>query len=214
SLYNNRATVEAIATFSTPDGGRLHALAGQGGQLRLWDASTARTTRRQTDHSGGINAICTIRDERGMDAVVTRRTHRTIRVAYPRVAAAVHADAGPGLALCTLPGDPAVVAVAGGDGTLAAWDLAARRRVRGLVPGNPGPLRTLLLLDGDPTSRGAGPAALVSGGQDGTIRLWDVGSWLPAGEPVPAHVGWVWSVCALRALGLLASAGADGLVRL
>jgi len=58
----------------------------------------------------------------------------------------------------------------------------------------------------------------VSGGQDGTIRRWNISTWQPVGEPQSAHTGWVWCICAIdgprRQPLRLASAGADGTVRL
>jgi WD40 repeat protein len=213
AMYDNHNTVGAIATFPSSGGRPLHALAGQGGQLRLWDPATAGTMRRRTAHRGGISAVSIVRNRSGAPAVVTGGADGTIRLTYPQAEASFSVGASPVLAMCALPGPPSLVAVASGDGTLTSWDLAARWRVRGPAPGHPGPLRAVTVIGGGDGS----PAQLVSGGQDGLIRAWDIESWLPTRKPVAAHTGWLWSVCTLMRVEkrtVLASAGADALVRL
>jgi WD40 repeat protein len=56
---------------------------------------------------------------------------------------------------------------------------------------------------------------IVSGGEDGTVRVWDLASGSPRGEPLPGHEGWVGSV-ALGMLGdrpVIVSGGEDATVR-
>ena len=62
-----------------------------------------------------------------------------------------------------------------------------------------------------------GQALLASGGEDGTVRLWDPATGQAAGPPLKGHAGRVWALAAVPLPGgraLLASGGEDGTVRL
>jgi hypothetical protein len=61
-----------------------------------------------------------------------------------------------------------------------------------------------------------GRSLLASGGDDGTVRLWDPADHSPLGEPLTGHTSWVSALTVVEVDGrsLLASGGADGTVRL
>lgn len=87
------------------------------------------------------------------------------------------------------------------DGTLRAWDVAARRGSWVAEAHAGSALSVAALHDG----------TLATGGADGLVRLWQAD-----GTPVATldgHGGWVWSVAEL-ADGTLASASEDGSVKL
>ena len=54
----------------------------------------------------------------------------------------------------------------------------------------------------------------VTGGVDGVVRFWAVPSWKPAGRPLAAHAGYVYSFGFDRAGERLVTGGTDGKVRL
>ena len=217
ALSGNPAAVDAIAEYPSPGDRPLQAITGQTGSLRIWDPMTARLDDQITGHHGAITAISTFTGRDGDVVVVTGGADGTLRSLQPRSTAVSRAPIEPGvgqvLALCTLPGEPGLVAVAGSDGTLTAWDLVAGRRVREPIPGGPGCIRSLYV-PGWPDQADL----LLSGGQDGTIRRWDIASWQPVGRPWLAHAGWVWSIFAIDVPGCqrpqLVSVGADGAVRM
>ncbi|MCL2781887.1 MAG: hypothetical protein FWD74_10475, partial [Actinomycetia bacterium] len=75
---------------------------------------------------------------------------------------------------------------------------------------HPGPVNAVAFgtVDGRPV--------LASGGDDGTVRLWDPATREPVGEPLTGHNGAVRAVAFGTAGGrpVLASGGDDGTVRL
>ena len=62
---------------------------------------------------------------------------------------------------------------------------------------------------------GPGPDVIVSGGYDGTVRVWDAASGQPVGPPLTGHAGTVRAVAVGRAGGrdVIVSGGYDGTVR-
>jgi WD40 repeat protein len=56
-------------------------------------------------------------------------------------------------------------------------------------------------------------AYAVSGGADGELRVWDLGTDQPVSAPIAAHEGVVWSVAVTADGGRIVSGGADGRVR-
>ncbi|MGH9277550.1 MAG: hypothetical protein ACRD12_05515, partial [Acidimicrobiales bacterium] len=60
-----------------------------------------------------------------------------------------------------------------------------------------------------------GRAVAVSGGDDGTVRVWDLASGRPAGEPLTGHTDWVRAVAVgtVEGRAVAVSGGEDGTVR-
>ncbi|MFF2147797.1 WD40 repeat domain-containing protein [Kitasatospora sp. NPDC058190] len=79
------------------------------------------------------------------------------------------------------------------------------------VAGHPGAVSALAVA---PVAVG-GRAVAVSGGNEGTVRLWDLATGEPVGEPMAGHTGPVHAVAAAELDGraVAVSAGTDGTVR-
>ncbi|WP_225826530.1 WD40 repeat domain-containing protein [Streptomyces naphthomycinicus] len=192
-------------------------LAGDG-SMHAWDGSTAELTeipvpRRTTSaavHHGQDGPVLLAGDAAGFVHFAAPGGDRPLRPP-------VRVDDGAVLAVCTLDGPPAVAA-AGRDGTVAvlAFPHTARpARDPGVrhMHGHAGPVRDLC-------ATGTGPdTVLVSAGDDGSLRVWDVHEGTARRAPLTGHDGPVWSLASVPPQDAcdgprVASAGADGTVRL
>jgi WD40 repeat protein len=115
--------------------------------------------------------------------------------------------------VCPLPGEPARIATAGGDGTIGIVTIGPGQDTGPVIQAHDGPVRALCLI-----GRPDGPPLLASAGNDSTIRVWDLNTGEPCGNPLTGHHGWVWSITAIPEQAApaptLASVGADGTIRL
>ena len=82
------------------------------------------------------------------------------------------------------------------------------------------PARTLIALSGPVSSVAFGApigrTVVISGGEDGTVRLWDPATGTAVNEPLTGHTGWVNAVTAGQVVArtVVVSGGEDGTVRL
>ena len=60
-----------------------------------------------------------------------------------------------------------------------------------------------------------GRPVIISGSDDGTVRVWDLAAGTPIGQPLTGHTGRVWAVAAAELDGrpVIISASVDGTVR-
>ena len=89
------------------------------------------------------------------------------------------------------------------------WRGSGYLPIAGPFPGHVGAVNSVAaaVLDGQPVA--------VSGGDDGTVRVWDLATGTPVVDPFPGHVGAVNSVAAavLDGQPVAVSGGDDGTVR-
>jgi WD40 repeat protein len=111
--------------------------------------------------------------------------------------------------LAFAPGDETLLMVVNDDGRIDVFDL-----------GNPALPAKITEIEAGAADAAFVPGAatraqikIVSGGRDGTVRLWRLDG-TPAAEPFKAHLGGVTGVALSPDGARIASAGADGLVRL
>ena len=88
----------------------------------------------------------------------------------------------------------------------ANWQSAATHRV---ISGHDGGVSSVAVGELE------GRAVIVSGGEDGTVRVWDLATGRPVGEPLRGHDGAVRSVAVgeLEGRAVIVSGGEDGTVR-
>src|SRR5262249_57813220 len=85
------------------------------------------------------------------------------------------------------------------------WDMATGRKIGDLLTGHTGPI--------DSVAFSADGKTLAAGGQNGTVRLWDVANQEPI-TTLTGHTAPVYSVAFSPGGKTLASGGADGTIRL
>jgi WD40 repeat protein len=78
---------------------------------------------------------------------------------------------------------------------------------------SPGPRITDLPRPVNSVAFSADGSLLAAGSDDGTVRLWNMSTGAPVGEPMSGHLGPVYGVAFSPVGSLLASSGEDGTVR-
>jgi WD40 repeat protein len=187
--------------------GEFLAAAGERGTIEVWNANTLRTVVTLRAGSGALYSVAFNRDSTllaagGSDSDVVlwdiRKGWRPTR--HLR-------GLGPGGSIYGLSFSPTrstlVTASSDPDSALTFWDIESGRGKS--VPGHNGAIRAVAF-----SSDGS---RLASGGNDGSVRLWDSRSQLPIADAVE-HTGAVQTVSFSSDGRTLASGGDDGSVRL
>ncbi|MEV1294842.1 P-loop NTPase fold protein, partial [Pseudonocardia sp. NPDC049635] len=200
---------------------------GYDGTVRVWDLATRTPVGEPlTGHDGAVLAVAVTSDDAqvitgGYDATVRVWDRATRTPAGAPVGDALTGHHGPVWAVAVTP-DGTQIITAGDDGTvrvwLWVWGQATRTpvgpQVRSLtVPqvgepltGHHGPVRAVAVApDGD--------AQIITGGSDGTVRVWDLATRTPVGEPLTGHHGPVLAVAVTPDGTQIITAGDDGTVR-
>lgn len=192
---------------AAPGGEPRLASAGFDHAVILWDPAGGRALRVLRWHAGAVNALAPLPGGGLASAGEDGRI-----ALWPEGGAAADSPArvleGHGAPVAALAAAPdGTRASAGWDATVRLW--GADGTARAVLEGHAGPVTGLAWLPGS-----GGRLALASAGYDGTLRLWELrGPAAPEGR-VLAEFGL--PQIALLALpdGRLASAGADGAIRL
>lgn len=144
-----------------PGGGPL-VTGGADGTLRLWDVATGVEIRRFTGHTGAITALAISRDGARL---VSASEDGTLRVWDLINGVQAGQLTGVDGAITTLAFGADGALVSGGDTGLLLWDAASGDIVRRFED-QPGAVTSIAVSpDG---------AWIVSGSDDGTVRLWDI----------------------------------------
>ncbi len=179
--------------------------------MRIWDPVSGREAAPPlTGHTGQVWDACPLP---GWDADGRPDVHVTDMATGVALRAPARIGSGAVLALCPLPGEPARIATAAGDGTITIVTIDPALDTGPVIQAHDGPVRALCLI-----GRPGGESLLASAGNDGMIRVWDLSTGEPCGGPLTGHDGWIWSLTTVPGQATptprLASAGADGNIRL
>ncbi|MCF6525178.1 WD40 repeat domain-containing protein [Streptomyces sp. JJ36] len=205
-----------VLAWSTGPGGRRLLLSADAAHaLRAWEPESGRRRATLRGHLLPVRALAVWTGPGGEARAVSGGDDATVRtwdVGTGRQLSLWRHAFGVRAVAAGTDREGGVWLVSGGaDGTLRL------RRPGAEQPGAPLTARqgivTAVAVDARPA--GALPPLLVSGGDDGTVRRWDLLRKRPFGEPLRTHRGPVSAVAAWTADGVsyLAAGGGDGTVR-
>lgn len=206
-LQAHSSALRALA-FSA-DGMRL-ASGDANGVIWLWDGGTNEPQRGFQAHTGGITALAyraasnqlASLGEDGIIRIWQAQTELNADQPTPPLLQTFGAFGAPVTALAAA-GDS--VAVGDSSGQIVLWNLDTLQIERTWS----GHVNAVNALTFFPSG-----GLLLSGGSDGTLRVWDVtGKRNDALRVITAHTAPVWTVAVSADGGLLLSGGADGSVR-
>ncbi|MEU0485700.1 caspase family protein [Streptosporangium sp. NPDC006013] len=211
------------------DGTPIVASGGQDGTVRVWDLATGyQRGQPLKGHKGDVYSMAFGQLDRKPIAV-SGGQDGTVRVwdlatGYQRGQPLKgHKGEVNSVAFGQLAGKPVVVSGAD-DGTVRIWDLATgQQRGQSLKSRTNNYFNLVDLIEPDPTrpvysvamSQLNGKPIAVSGGDDGTVRVWDLITGKQLGAALTGHAGGVANVVTgqLNGRSIAVSGGADSTVR-
>ncbi|MFH7340780.1 hypothetical protein [Streptomyces sp. KHY 26] len=164
------------------------------GETGVWNPADPRAAVvALTRHRGGVAAMATV-TEAGRTLLVTAgHEDRLIRITDLATATAAYPPIDCGaeqpqcLATAVVDGRLAVL-VGSAEGTVRVWDLATGRQLRPVLkpPREDAVPRRITALAATTTSDD-GPAVVLIGRSDHTVRRWELNRWRPLGGPMRGH---------------------------
>ncbi|MFB6559098.1 hypothetical protein ACFCYH_09420 [Streptomyces sp. NPDC056400] len=217
-LTGPRSTVTALTTLADKEGRRL-LVAAAGRDLHVWDLDTGDAVAVLQGHSDTVLCLAAF-DGVESPLLVSAGEDRSVRLwrtdDWSATVLRGHVGRVAAVAPVTLPDGHRYLLSAGADCTVRRWDVDGPDgpEAAGSLHGHTGTVYALAVLgaSGERTPNGETPyegTFAVSGGDDGTVRVWDVGR-LALRRVLPGKVGGVRALAPLNGGGgrtLLAVAG-------
>ena len=176
SRPSSPATPATCRRWRSPRTATRAVSGGSDGPVRVWDLATGREQAQLTGHAGAVSAVAVTAD--GARAV-TGGDDGTVRVwdlATGRQQAQLTGHDGGGSGRWRSPRTgPRWRSAAATEAAVRVWDLAGTGQRAGPLTGHAGPVGAVAVT--------ADGARAVSGGGDGTVRVWDLAAGPRAGRP-------------------------------
>jgi WD40 repeat protein len=154
--------------------GKLAAMGDETGKIKLYDVTNGQNTKTFAGHTGPVTGLKFTTDNARLVSGSHDKTVRVWNVADGAIAGQVEVAAP--INAIALVAEGKQIATGGADNIIRLWDYAAvtatEKPAEPLkpvkeIPGHGGPVTALAIL-------AANGAELVSGSQDGTVRVWNV----------------------------------------
>jgi WD40 repeat protein/V8-like Glu-specific endopeptidase len=194
-LSGHTGPVYAVAAAALPDGTPVIISGGSDGTVRVWRlADGAPVGEPLSGHTGPVYAVAAAALPDGTPVIISGGFDGTVRVWRLADGAPVgeplngHTDFVWAVAVGALPDGTPVIISGSSDATVRVWRLADRTPVGEPLSGHTGEGRirggvlavaTGALPDGTPV--------IISGGWDGTVRVWRLADDTPTEEPLRGH---------------------------
>jgi WD40 repeat protein len=215
-LVGHFRAVRAVCT-ATRDGGNVVVTAGDDHLVRVWRATASRRKERFVGHTGVIHQATRTLD--GRDSLIGTMAYdgmvilRTMKDGAPFGYLAHRGGEIDAVTFATMNGRN--IAVTGSsDATIRIWDLEGVKQIGRplLVSGHRGRDAELSTVKVITCTSLEGRLVAVTGGSDGTVRLWDLEARTQMGRSLVAHEGFVTGLACARVRGanIVISGGMDG----
>lgn len=186
--------------------GQAIATAGDDRTVRVWDARTGEQRERVLPHAGPVTAMAYSPRDARMVTVDSNRTVRIWDLADAREPNTLKTAHGNWVRAVAYKPDGSEFATASDDKTVLIWRADGQLDVS--LIGHTGPVSAIAYRRN---------GTLVSGGHDGTVRVWQTDTESDTGRPLAefsGNFGEVWSIaCSPEENGdAIAAAGGDGTV--